>query len=95
MEQLELPLKVPVFILLIQEGARMQKSEEINRLGHIALEHIDGLYEIIKLMSSLSIDGHYLKEVLYVAEQNCSMIENKIIVACAITEEINIPPVAQ
>ena len=88
-------LKVPVFILLIQEGARMQKSEEINRLGHIALEHIDGLYEIIRLMSSLSIDGHYLKEVLYVAEQNCSMIENKIIVACAITEEINIPPVAQ
>jgi hypothetical protein len=46
-------------------------------------------------MSSLSIDGHYLKEVLYVAEQNCSMIENKIIVACALTEEINIPPVAQ
>lgn len=90
-----MPLKVPVFILLIQEGARMQKSEEINRLGHIALEHIDGLYEIIKLMSSFSIDGHYLKEVLYVAEQNCSMIENKIIVACAITEEINIPPVAQ
>ena len=90
-----MPLKVPVFILLIQEGARMQKSEEINRLGRIALEHIDGLYEIIRLMSSLSIDGHYLMEVLYVAEQNCSMIENKIIVACALTEEINIPPVAQ
>ncbi len=80
---------------LHQQRIKMENSREINRLGHIALEHIEGLYEVIKVMSSLSATGHYLKEILYVAEQNCSMVENKIIVACAITETVDSPPVAQ
>ncbi len=34
----------------------------------------------------------YLSDAIYVAEQNCAMLQNKVIVACAITESVENNP---
>ena len=91
-----MPSKVPVSTLQIQEGILMKNSQEINRLCHLVFEHTESIQKILSAVRSLTDEKSYLSEDIYVAEQNCAMLKNKVIVACAITESVeNNPPVAQ